>query len=54
MERALRGVVAMHRPEPEEVQTADGFAWIVFCRECRLEWGDGGCSTVAAILEVLG
>ena len=53
MERALRGAMAMHEPEPEEVQTADGFDWIVFCRECRLEWGDDGCPTVTTIQEVL-
>ena len=46
--------MVMHEPEPEEVQTADGFDWIVFCRECRLEWGDDGCPTVAAIKEELG
>ena len=53
MERALRAVMAMHRPEPQELNTADGPAWIVFCRECRLEWGDAGCPTVTAIREAL-
>ena len=53
MERALRGVMAMHRPEPQEVNTADGFDWLVFCRECGLEWGDAGCPTVTTIREAL-
>ena len=53
MERALRGVVEMHRPEPQEVTTVDGFDWIVFCCECGLEWGDDGCPTVTTIREAL-
>ena len=54
MERALRGVTAMHRPEPQEVTTVDGFDRIMFCRECGLEWGDDGCPTAVTIGEALG
>ena len=54
MERALRGAMETHRPEPQEVTTVDGFDRIMFCRECGLEWGDDGCPTVEAIKEELG
>ena len=53
MERALRGVMEMHRPEPQEVNTVDDPVWIMFCRECGLEWGDDGCPTVTEIKEEL-
>ena len=54
MERALRGVTEMHRPEPQEVNTVDGPDWIMFCRECGLEWGDDGCPTAVTAEEALG
>ena len=50
MERALRAVVEMHRPRPNTVSALSPYP---LC-ECGLDWGDDGCPTVAAILEVLG
>ena len=52
-ERALRAVLELHRPETQEINTVDGPVWIVFCRECGLEWGDDGCPTVTTIREAL-
>ena len=50
MERALRGVTAMHRPRPNTVSALSPYP---LC-ECGLEWGDDGCPTVDAIKEELG
>ena len=50
MERALRGVTAMHRPRPNTVSALSPYP---LC-ECGLEWGDDGCPTVTTIKEELG
>ena len=50
MERALRGVMAMHRPRPNTVSALSPYP---LC-ECGLEWGDDGCPTVTTIQEELG
>ena len=50
MERALRGVMAMHRPRPNTVSALSPYP---LC-ECGSEWGDDGCPTVTAIKEELG
>ena len=50
MERALRGVMEMHRPRPNTVSALSPYP---LC-ECGLEWGDDGCPTVTTIREALG
>ena len=49
MERALRAVMAMHRPRPNTVSALSPYP---LC-ECGLEWGDDGCPTVTTIREAL-
>ena len=49
MERALRGVTAMHRPRPNTVSALSPYP---LC-ECGLEWGDDGCPTVTTIRDAL-
>ena len=51
MERALRGVVEMHRPEPFEDEPT-----VAFCVECQRSQMNGvyPCQTVAAIEGALG
>ena len=49
MERALRGVMEMHRPRPNTVSALYHYP---LC-ECGLEWGDDGCPTVTTIREAL-
>ena len=49
MERALRGVTAMHGPRPNTVSALSPYP---LC-ECGLEWGDDGCPTVTTIREAL-
>ena len=49
MERALRGVMEMHRPRPNTVSALSPYP---LC-ECGLEWGDDGCPTVTTIREAL-
>ena len=50
MERALRGVLEMHRPRPNTVSALYPHP---LC-ECGLEWGDDGCPTAVTIREALG
>ena len=49
MERALRGVLEMHRPRPNTVSALSPYP---LC-ECGLEWGDDGCPTAVTIREAL-
>ena len=51
MERALRAVMSIHRPEPREIAPGEE---MYFCADCGLEWDDDGCPTVTTIQEALG